>query len=135
MHSPSVHFPGFVVSLGTSDYTCTGCVTDATHTDCDWHLYWSWQNLCYWDSISAEIRTAEQVQASYDSMASIADGFKGIVRKLKSVASQGRIMAALLKMQHNRTKAPVLQMGGTPMQHHRGTCGFEVTFITPFLRV
>ena len=66
--------------------------------------------------MSAEVRTAEQVQASYDNMVSMADGLKGIIGKLRLMASQGRVMTALLEMLHNRTKAPAIQMGGTPTQ-------------------
>lgn len=59
---------------------------------------------------------AEQVQASYNNMVSIADGFKGIIGKLEPVANKGHIMVAWLEMLHSRTKVPSIQMGGTPTQ-------------------
>ena len=56
------------------------------------------------------------MQASYNNMASIADGCKGIIGKLEPVASKGHIMVTWLEMLHSRTKVPATQMGGTLTQ-------------------
>lgn len=57
------------------------------------------------------------MQASYDNMVSIAGGFTGIIGKLRLVASQGGIMTVLPEVLDNRTKAPAIQLDGTPTQH------------------
>lgn len=67
--------------------------------------------------VQAKNKLVKQLQDSRHELGAIANGFKGIVLKLEPVASQGRMMGALLEMLQSSIGLPAAShMLGSPVQ-------------------
>lgn len=66
--------------------------------------------------MQAKQKHMKQLQASRDEVGAVAEGYNRIITKLEPVASQGRMMAALLEMLHSSLSLPASHMLGSPLQ-------------------
>lgn len=75
--------------------------------------------------LESKLRTSQQhvqeLQHSYNSMASSADFYRGMNNRQTPLASQGGMMAALLEMLWNRSQPNLVDSRATTVLHHSTT--------------